>query len=117
MRRTESCIDFGVAVRVILPEDRGLNRHRTVKSSTQISGTKVRINGKKGIETVSRGLSHGVSFDNVYATFVMRRSFPAQGRRPVHDTVGVSVGLLTPTKERDKTEPIFRRFLPQLKFY
>lgn len=113
---TESCIDFDVAIRVILPEDRALNRGRSAKSSTQISETKVRVNGKTGIETVSRGLSHGTSIDNVYATFKIPDSFIAEGR-PVRDTIGVAVGLLTPTKDREKTEPIFRQFLSQLKFY
>ena len=110
-----SCIDFQVAIQVDISEDETRVRERN-RRMNEIAGRKIEIDGKQGLETVSKGYSDGISFDNITDVFEFHRTIPVQGEPPIHDTDGMSIRLLTPTKERNRTEPIFREFLSQLRF-
>lgn len=112
--KPQSCIDFSVGIHVRLPEEEETSSGKSPSSLTS-HGRKVKIGNKVGVETLDRGFKDGVSIDNIWVVVHLDRQFQG-ARKQLHDTVDVGVLLVTPTNDRDKTEPVFRKFLSQLKF-
>jgi len=111
-----SCIDFSIAIHVSLPEDEKQKPH-PAKSAPRERTTKIKGNGWTGVETTTRGLRHGASFDNTDITFSIPRTTPVEGREPIHDTIDVGISFITPTQDRSRTESVFRDFLSHLTFW
>lgn len=96
-----SCIMFDVAH--VFPDVDQPPVHKHLNE-----GTRIKVGGKTAFETVAKGSNHGVRFDEIEVTLELPRDGYANG---------VGVTLITPSQDRNKTEPVFRQFLSQLKFW
>jgi hypothetical protein len=110
-RKPQSCIDFSIGIHVSLPDDEG-RRSRSASAVRRLKGR-----GWTGLENSMKGFSEGTSIENVVVTTHIRRSIPVEGRAPISETIDVGITLVTPTAERNMTEPILREFLSQLTFW
>jgi hypothetical protein len=104
----QSCIVFSIAVHVDLFDDERKSRSRVKK---------IKGHGWTGVETTTRGLSHGISFDTIDVTFSKSRVIPVKEGKPIYGIDDVGVTLVTPTEDRQRTEAIFRQFLSELSFW
>ena len=112
--KQQSCIRLHVGIVVDLPEDEETKSANFESMASR--GRKVKIGNKVGYETSERGIRDGVNIDNISTVLQFDRHFIGKGGKTVSYTVGVGVLLVTPTKDRHSTEPVFRMFLSQLNF-
>jgi hypothetical protein len=96
-----SCIHLVVGMRVDLPEDPPSN-------SNHKGATSVKVGNRVGLQKVTRGIVHGVSFENLRISL----DLPHSGYQN-----NVIITLVTPTGATGVTLPIFKRFISQIRFW
>jgi hypothetical protein len=95
-----SCIDFMIGIHVDLPEDSSAGFRAR-------GAVRVKVGNRSGLEMSRRGFRHGTSFDNI----IVELSNPHGDCR-----YDITITLVTPTRDRKRTELTFRSFLSGFKF-
>jgi hypothetical protein len=99
-----SCIHFEISHEVILPEDLELN-----KNGPPLKTKRVKVGNKTGRLSSDQGIStDGIEYENVTVFLTL----PRKGYNNV-----AAITLVTPMKNREKTNRIFKQFLDSFNFW